>query len=234
VGTRSIAGLALSIVVACAAASRQRESDADRGEPIERRHLVVTGEIGRDDQVSLDPFLVVPARGEPAAPPAGTEYAIELLDADGEALSSTVFGLSFQEEVFEEDGARVADIDVTPFAVTVDLPEGVATVRLRRGGLVLAERTRSPNPPVVAIVSARRFDGEIEVRWRARDADGDALSYILSYSADGAAYASVAIDLDVEELRFDPSPIEPIAGRDRVRVVASDGFNTGEASFPVE
>jgi hypothetical protein len=224
------------MAVACGAATRQAETaPAEPAEATGRKHLVVTGEVSRGDEVSLDPFLVVSARGEPPAPLPGTEYAIDLLDADGDVVSSTVFGLSFREEVFAEDGARVVEVDVTPFAVTVDLPQGVATVRLRRGRLVLAERTRTPNPPVVAILGARRRDGEIEVRWRARDADGDPLTYALFYAPDGGAFSSVALDLDATEHRFDPATVGvPRAGRARVRVVASDGFNTGEASFPVE
>ena len=226
--------LAIALVTAGAAAS-QRETAAGRDDAEERRHLVVSGEIGHDDTVTLDPFLIVPARAEAPAPPAGNEYAVDLLAGDGEVVSSVAFGLSFREEAFHQEGARVIEIDVTPFAVTVDLPEGVQSVRLRRGDRVLVERTRTPNSPVVAITGARRRDGKIEVRWTGRDGDGDPLTYSLAYAPDGAGYAPVALDLPGDAYRFDPAPLgEPVPGRARVRVVASDGFNTGEASFPLE
>jgi hypothetical protein len=73
------------------------------------------------------------------------------------------------------------------------------------------------------------------VRWAGRDADGDALTYGLFYAADGARYSSVAIDLEGVAYSFDAAPGDQTrSGHERVRVVASDGFNTGEASFPLE
>jgi hypothetical protein len=199
--------------------------------------MVVTGTVSRSGDAEFDPFLILePAAGDEEAPRhEGAAYAFELLDASGAVVARADLDLRFEEEVHGEDRSEVRALDVTPFSLTVPLPTGAVRARLRHGAGILVERERSAHDPAVEMTAVRAEPGGVvELRWRGSDADGDALTYSVFYAADGRSFESVALDLEVPELRFDAgraaTPPGPAAA---LRVRASDGWRYAEAIVPL-
>jgi hypothetical protein len=196
--------------------------------------LVVTGTVSRSGHAELDPFLILDAVSRPDQPArrGGVAYAFELLDARGAMLASADLDLSFDKEVHAGERSEVRAVDVTPFSLSLALPPGAARARLRRGSAVLAERVRSAHDPRVEVTSVRRAAADVvELRWRGSDADGDRLTYSVSYAPDGHAFEMLAIDLDDVELRWElgEALVPPAAGA-ALRVHASDGWNVAKAT----
>jgi hypothetical protein len=208
---------------------------ASREAPAEQI-LFVTGTVSRSGQAELDPFLILDGVSGPDQPGRrdGTVYVFELLDARGAVLASADLDLSFEEEVHAGERSEVRAVDVTPFSLSLALPPGGARARLRRGSAVLAERVRSAHDPRVEVTSVRRPAADVvELRWRGSDADGDRLTYSVSYAPDGHSFEMLAIDLDAVELRWmldeAPAPLAPAA----LRIEASDGWNAAVATVPL-
>jgi hypothetical protein len=67
------------------------------------------------------------------------------------------------------------------------------------------------------------------ISWRASDADSAKLFYAVSYSGDGGqSWTPLAIDLEQNSYIWDTYQL-PLGNNYKVKVVASDGFNTGES-----
>lgn len=161
-----------------------------------------------------------------------SHVAIELRDAAGALLGRFPFRIEW----------RVADVEtersIAAFTFTVPDLDGTAEIALvGPDGAVLHARRRTASAPVVAIeapVSGARVspDGDsLNVTWRASDADGDDLTYMVLYSPDAGATWRVE-GYEVTGTSFDV----PIVGRPaapRVRVIATDGARsaTAEVSF---
>jgi hypothetical protein len=170
--------------------------------------------------------------------PGEGDFRIELLNAGGQVLMT---------RRFTPEGGYVDMLDHTALAARLSfvellpLPEGAVTIALRRGAETLAMRPRSPNPPVVEILSptVEGFAGQPEdprIRWQASDRDGDPLRYLVLYSADEGPpdereWQPLAIDLTDAELAVSLADL-PGGPAALVRVLASDGFNTGQATSP--
>ncbi|MDJ0866917.1 MAG: thrombospondin type 3 repeat-containing protein [Myxococcota bacterium] len=194
---------------------------AGPGAPIETVYYV-SGEVRADGSGALAPVQVLP--GIPTAPPAPGPYAIALIDPTGAPIEELPFLASF----VDVEGERR---DVVPFSYR--LPAGetpVASVRLLLEKRVLDEIRVSPNAPTVRVLTpngGERWDGGVEtIAWEARDEDGDPLTFSILYTPDaGATWVPVANGL--VDTRFDVD-VSTLPGGDeaRVRVIASDGFNT--------
>lgn len=157
-----------------------------------------------------------------------SHVAIELRGADGGVLGRFPFKAEWRVPHVERERSIVA------FTYTVPDMPGVAEIALvGPDGAVLHARRRSASAPVVAIeapLSGARVspDGDsLNVRWRASDADGDDLTYMVLYSPDAGATWRVA-GYEVTGTSFDV----PIVGRPaapRVRVIATDGARSATA-----
>jgi Bacterial TSP3 repeat len=98
---------------------------------------------------------------------------------------------------------------------------------------VIWEQEISPNPPVVSFVSPNGgvYDstGTIPVQWAASDPDGGVLFFNLSYSPDnGATWYPLHTGLTGSSFDWMPFAI-PAGSAVRLRLQASDGFNTASA-----
>jgi hypothetical protein len=126
-------------------------------------------------------------------------------------------------------------------------------VELRQEETLLAAVERSLSAPVVEIISPTEdgFEGQPDapiIRWAGDDADGDPLRYMIRYRPnDEAEWQTLAADWPDTELAVNPSTGSELAlsavkgqaladlpggATARVQVLASDGFNTGEATSP--
>jgi hypothetical protein len=153
-------------------------------------------------------------------PPAGADYCLELNDASGARLSSYCFDISFG---FGDSGTPMT---AAPFALTVPYPPATRQVVLKHGAVVVASRTVSNSAPSVsASVSG---GGTVKsVTWTATDPDGGSLSYSVLYSADNKlSWFALATDLTATAYSLDTAGL-PGGGSAYVRVVASDGVNSG-------
>lgn len=149
-------------------------------------------------------------------------YHLVLRTAGGDVLLEVPFEPRWSEAVGASGGVGRFSI-----GVPADLPIASVTVELE--GSALATRARSANPPEVTLVTPNGGEqvvaGDVTVEWQATDADGDALSYALQYSADdGASWKTIAVGLTSTTIAI---PWATLAGTSaaRMRVEASDGFD---------
>jgi hypothetical protein len=152
-------------------------------------------------------------------------------------LSEVQFDFEPAHVDMEDQGIFTA-ISVPPtFNQLLPLSAGVEMVVLSQDDIPLAEKTRSISVPSVVISSPTSdgFQGQPDnplILWSGEDNDGDQLHYLIQYnsSSNESNWVTLAIDLTDEELavRLDSLP----GGITRVRVLATDGFNTGMAVSP--
>jgi cell division septation protein DedD len=130
-------------------------------------------------------------------------------------------------------------VSLPTFFVVAPYPAGTTWVELRRqtasGPAVLARLSQSAHAPTVQLLSPLGGEsypaaGTVTVRWTASDPDGDALRYGLDYSPDGgASWQAVAAGIGSTSFNWDLSTVPGSAGHGLLRVVATDGFNQGQA-----
>lgn len=203
--------------------------------PAERRASYrvadVSMRVWKDGRVDFLPWSSYAASSAPEARTGS--YSVEAVDASGTLLASQGFTPGFlvrSNPPREIDPAPVEDVPLL-------LPAATRKVRVLRGGALLAEKPVSASAPVVQLVSpagSGRRSGPLTISWTASDADGDPLEFDVEYSEDGQTWEVLASGLKatshVEDL--DDWPGGPAV---RVRVLASDGFNTTAAeSAPFE
>jgi hypothetical protein len=156
----------------------------------------------------------------PTASLTESPWHVAVRDAAGRTLSDT--GVTVTTIPSHEAGiARVLRAKV-PAA-------GAASVQIVREGTVVAERQRSAHAPRVQILSPRRGarirGRQAVLRWRASDADGDALTVSLDYSADaGRRWSTIYIGRDRGRVTL-PTRLLTGSRNARLRVRANDGFN---------
>ena len=123
-------------------------------------------------------------------------------------------------------------IDIDFFSLQLPYPAGTSRVVLTHGGTVLAERIVSQHAPQVIITSpagSEYWNGTQTVTWTADDGDGDTLTYVVLYSPDdGQSWLPIATDLTETSFSFDTTFVGG-GSISRIRVLASDGINTGLA-----
>ena len=159
-----------------------------------------------------------------------SDYGIALLDKAGTLIGRVPLDL---------DGAghgndQAAPTDHVGFFQQIPAVGGVATIRLvGPGDAVLAERVASASSPKVSITSpgaAASVGREFDVTWNRSDADGDALLSTVQWSNDNAkTWRPVAVGLPGDSLRVTDAMGLP-GGKVRLRVLVSDGVNTGVAT----
>jgi hypothetical protein len=161
-------------------------------------------------------------------------YAVTFEDAAGGILS--VYRVPLPEP-----SAHEAPAGNPLFTSIVVYPEGTAFIRVRRDAEILAERAVSATAPTVRVLSPNGDEdigGGMEIAWEYVDADGDALTFTVMYSADGGeSWTPLATDVRSNAITL-PS-LDGIAGSENalIRVLATDGVLTGyddsDAAFSV-
>jgi hypothetical protein len=191
-------------------------------EAVAAEYLLVSGLINLDGTGSFDAFNRQVQTNPLENPPAGTDYCLELYDAGGTRLSNTCFDVSFGF------GDSTTPMTTAPFALTVPYPPATRQIVLKHGAVVVASRSVSNSAPTVsASVSG---GGTVKtITWSATDPDGGSLSYSVLYSADNKqSWFALATDLTATTYSLDTSGL-PGGSNAFVRVLATDGVNTGSA-----
>jgi hypothetical protein len=110
------------------------------------------------------------------------QFNIVLVDSNGNILvrrELNNYELGLHEPVIPDD---IPFMELLPWRI------GAVGMQVRAAETVLIDYPFSQTPPTIEILSplgGESFEREIEVRWSAKDADGDALLFMIRYSPDG-------------------------------------------------
>jgi hypothetical protein len=141
----------------------------------------------------------------------------------------------------DEDGHLLDDADPPTdaggwfWAALPYSPEARAVV-IARGDEVLMRLEHTPNAPTVRFEEPARAGagGPIRIAWDGEDADGDEVGYALQYSPDGERGWRYLTPpwTHARSYRLDPASM-PEGPRPTLRVLATDGFRSAEATMPM-
>jgi len=193
--------------------------------------ILATGRFFRNGTVQLDNWYVLPEAELSTLKPG--PYVFEYQDVSGSVLNRQSFDISYT--------MLGETLNETPFVFTIPYVNGTARVFIKRDGVALAEKTASLHAPVVTVLlpngGEKLSGGSTTISWSANDADQDALSYTVLYSTnDGATWDLIAGGLSSTTATWSVEGL-PASTAYRVKVVATDGFNTGydisDAAFSV-
>lgn len=196
-------------------------------------YLHISGKFMPDGTVELRPFITSGLPTGKGVRQGSGPYTVEILNRGGQILFSGKF---------DHAHSTHQEPKITPFNTVVPMPSGAARILIRNGNTLLASRDVSANAPEIRLLSPNGGEqfpatGLRAVNWMASDADGDALTFALQYSADnGKTWQMLASQLRVFSYDLDVAQL-PGSAQARIRVVASDGVNTSrdvsDASFTV-
>ena len=203
-------------------AAADRQARAVEGTPL--RVLAI---VDPDGNASV--FNVAPGERGLGGPTPGSPYRIELRDRSGNVLESVVPTTGDMHVDLKGTRPEMLLDATLPFA------PGTAAVVVSANGQELTRRTRSAHAPTVRLVGPRRgaLHGRQRttfVRWRAHDADGDALTSTVEYSADGGRHWKVVAGPVTATSARVPSRFLSASRNARLRVQVSDGFDVTTAT----
>ncbi len=167
--------------------------------------------------------LMLPATTHDSLPDG--PYTVQLRDAFGHILSSRTFG--------PDELSNSEPTDSGTFYLVLPWKDKAAAVVFLYQGQQVSRRVASRNAPVVKFVSPSGAEdwgsgGTHTLAWQANDLDGDPLTYMLQYSHDGwQTWDALAPYATATQVSLDASAMAG-SGEARFRVLATDGFNTGE------
>jgi hypothetical protein len=121
-------------------------------------------------------------------------------------------------------------LDAAPFSFVIPYPAGTATILLRYGSNIIKMVTVSPHVPTVTVTSpngGESWSGQKTITWTANDADGDPLAYFIEYTPNNSDWYPLSTDITTTNFIWDTS-YSPGGTSARIRVIASDGVNTGQ------
>lgn len=197
--------------------------------------LRVSGLIGVAGRVQLvDTAILADANGPTPSDPDGRFRLLQ--GASGTVLSEVRFQPAYSyDPPFPIDPADAAGYPSTDesgtFSIEVALAPGMRWLEIRADDELLYRSDRSTQAPSIELLTpngGEHFepDETLVIDWIADDADGDALSFRALYSADaGQSWTPLASGLGSPPLMI-PARSIPGGADARVRVEASDGFNT--------
>ncbi|HKQ40433.1 MAG TPA: immunoglobulin domain-containing protein [Verrucomicrobiae bacterium] len=156
--------------------------------------------------------------------PVPGEFALQARAGDGSLLDEVSFDLKPTSE-----GRRDPEPFDSLLSFAIPYQAAIRTLELRHMGALVSTLSASPNPPVTHVISPN--GGEIVAGdtltflWEAADADGDALTYNVQFSADGGGnWSTIGTGLKDTHLTVTRSTL-PGSSNALFRVLASDGFN---------
>lgn len=187
----------------------------------QQEYLVASAVLSPEDVVLRKKLhrLILPAgtADEPGAGP----YSLELRAADGAVLFARHFDLMHTYH----------DADAPMFTEMLPYQPGTDRIVLKHGQNVLGSMGASAHKPTIKVTfpdGGESLSGTETITWTAADADGDKLTYDLLYSPDGGAtWSALALDLEQSPFEWDTDSA-PGSDQARIKVLVSDGVNTGE------
>jgi sugar lactone lactonase YvrE len=155
----------------------------------------------------------------------------QLFELEGEALTPHDRDLAHGGEPHHPDHETAP---VSLFQLRVPFPVNATKAEIVHDNVVLWSKTVSANAPTVSVTAPNsgtfNAANPITVTWSASDLDGDALQFGLDYSADnGANWMMINPYIVGSSLVWTPGYVTA-TNTARVRLRASDGFNTAFAT----
>ncbi len=189
--------------------------------------LRLNGKIDQNNNVTVTMSSILGTEGAVLSTPGGEQHVL-MLGADGQILYDHPFSLATEHTHGDSLQAQEAR-----FNLRLPFPAGVKTVAIQHDGMVLWAKEVSANAPTVSFVTPNggSFNAAdaLSVSWQATDADGDPLQFALDYTPDnGQSWYLIANKLAGAGYEWTPGFV-PASGAGRLRLRASDGFNTAEA-----
>jgi hypothetical protein len=191
---------------------------------------LVSGSL-QGDAATLEPVIQLDTAG-PTGEGSGS-HRIEVRNASGAALFTRRFDPATTH-------ARVAgdapEPQVDPrFSELIPVQAGAASIAvLGPGGALLLSEPLAGGPPVVTVTfpqGGESLGGVQEVRWQIVDPDSPSHSSLVQYSPDNGALGTWRTlgRVGGDRLSVDFDDLPGTATASRIRVVASDGVNSGTA-----
>ena len=169
------------------------------------------------------------------------DYALELVDGNNNLLYTQAytvtlsdgFNLPLQDEPASSSQQSGSESAVLNYMLGVPYDPATAVIRVTRQGIELERLTVSANAPAVSIQTPSNgatIGASLNLTWSGSDADGDSLFYTVQYSPDaGTTWLALATHMSAASLTLDDTGELPASfgGQGQIRVIASDGVNTG-------
>ena len=187
--------------------------------------ILAIGVINNSDLVILENWYSLTESDVDQLPPG--PYSFVYLNNLGEVINQVPFDVVFEID----NGNDNIPVESIPFVLRIPNYPDTASIEIRNNGTILAEKVISQNAPEVKILSPNGgevYDKTITFTWEGSDADGDELYYTVLLSDDnGISWTPIAGNLNSTQLEWE---IEHFgAGSSyKIKVIATDGFNTGE------
>lgn len=194
-------------------------------------YFIVSGLVYSNSTASIDPIWVITSTITPDNPPIGTEYCMEFQDVANTPLVSRCFDLDY---VDHETGEATS---VDGFNLMLPYSNGVVRIVLKKADQDITVRSVTPHVPTIVVTypnNGERWSatGTYTVSWNASDADGDSLTYNVLYSPDDINWVPVGTNITTTQLAVNAAELAG-GSEAKVRVLASDGANTGVADSAV-
>ncbi len=189
-------------------------------------YLVGSGFITPQNVTLKRGFFLLGPDSTASFTPDNGPYTFELLDAQGNVLSSLPF--KPQEESNEMPG------DTGTFHLTIPWVEGASGYQFKYNGTVISNQMADSNHPGVENITSSGGShwpntGTITISWKPVYAGSNPLQYLVQYSRDGGlSWSVLTINQDQTTLDVDASLVAG-STQAQIRVYVSDGFNTAEA-----
>jgi hypothetical protein len=204
---------------------------ADDGVRHKVHQILISGTVTKDPVAAdLDPVVHMISDVPPEQLSKTGTYCFEFMGQNNQELARQCFELSFYAA---SEGFPISE---DAFTYPLLFPEGTQTITLTMLGKQLGRISGGSHPPVVHLL--RPVAGEHwaagqaqTVEWAASDLDGDALTYSLSYSADGGkGYIPFGSDLTelISEIPAVLTELIPGSKHAVIRVQATDGIHFAE------
>ncbi|MBP9502151.1 MAG: hypothetical protein KBF17_08330 [Candidatus Promineofilum sp.] len=186
--------------------------------------IVAAGMIDKTGQIALDDWFALP-NGDLSDDIIPGPYSFTYLDADGGIIYEQNFAIQFSYQESELDSA--------PFVLKLPYFANIASVQIGLEDQWLGEKTISPTAPNVQLLAptpGEVFSSRVTVSWSASDVDNNSMTYTLLASADnGLQWDTIEHGLHTTSYSWDISEVPP-GSQYVLKVIATDGFNTGEST----
>jgi ligand-binding sensor domain-containing protein len=188
--------------------------------------LRLSGDIDATDGITVSMSYLMGNSGQLTAPSSVGSYELDLRDAGDALLSSQHFSMPIGDTHGQPE-------TLYHFSLHVPFLTGTHKAEILHNGTLIWSATVSANAPTVSFTApsggSYNAASPIHITWNASDPDSDPLQFALAYSADnGATWVQVAAALTGSSYDWTPGFI-PAGSQARLRLTASDGFNTSQA-----